>query len=87
MWINIKNDQKLSLTIGIIAVLVGTAGLVFSLGMSSLLSTSLIAGGASLITRSLCNAVPKHQCRENTAEETGRSVSSNTHLVFDASLD
>jgi hypothetical protein len=58
MWTNIKSDEKLSITIGAIAIAVGVAGLIFSLGMSSILSGALIAGGSSLITKSLCDAVP-----------------------------
>jgi len=59
MWNNIISDQKLCLAIGSLAVMFGVLGLVGTLGMSSLISAGLIAGGGALITKGLCDAVPK----------------------------
>ncbi len=47
--LHLYNNHKLAVVIGILSILAGVGGLVFSLGWSSVVSWCLITGGATLV--------------------------------------
>ena len=64
-WTNIRNSQKLSLSVGTIALTIGAFGLAGTLGMPSLLAAGLTTAGAVMISKGLFDAMPNYCCGDD----------------------
>lgn len=77
------NNHKIAIAIGLISIAIGVLGLVFSLGISSVISWCLITGGATLVGGTLYHSTSVAMncglCRTNLHIEDSDSEMEASH--------